>query len=650
MGLPEQQAEPELILRGQLQELDLGTLLSALQLGRQYLTLDLFDAGGEHHGSLSVKSGRVVSASVGDKTGADAVRQLLYSTEASEFHVRLQPPGVEAELEPVGTIAALSHATEAEPEPDCTRVVQGVLSESLSLDDLLRVVAFTRQHVIVELSDDAGTLLGQVRAKSGKILSAQAGELVALAAVQELLRAPVGTTFVLYTDPQSVEQLHPLGTFADVLARAAERPSVPSNGFRKTLPPPLPRSRRNSETAPQARILEGSLDEFELSHVLRVLSTSRQHFELHVRDDAAKSVGVIDVKSGFIVGASTEKLKGLAAARELLGARNGRFVAIRRAEPTSDRPALASVNELLQPEAASKVADDTQPLSQTVDSGKGVPVLDGKLGDLDVASLLRVAAASRQYTGVHIFDKARRPIGSIYVKGGHIVRAKAQEATGVAAVRRLLHSPRDFIFLVQRYPSAPQVTTAIGSIASVLERAGAATTQPAFTAPPPEAAATEPHSRPNGSSSLMGAAALGAGLVLLGGIATALVMNVTAPPPATVTTLSPITTTPPQPPQTLAPPVPPEPPENEAKAEPAATADAANSGKNDPASALSKATIASLQAGLHQLGYETGPIDGKVGPRTTAAIKAFQYAEHLQADGTLSPPTRAVLQRRIGEP
>ena len=646
MGSSEQQqTEPELILRGQLQQLDLGTLLSALQLGRQYLTLDLFDAGGEHHGSVSVKSGRVVSASVGDKTGAEAVRQLLDSQEASEFRVRLQPEDAALGIEPVGTIAALSRADYAEPER--TRIVQGVLSDSLTLDEVLRVVAFTRQHVIVELSDENGKVLGEVRAKAGKVLSAQAGELVELAAVQELLRAQAGATFVLYSDPQSVEQLHPLGTLADVLARARESTpeskSAPSNGFRKTLPPPLPRPRRYAESSPQARILEGSLDEFELSHVLNVLSTSRQHFELHVRDDAAHTVGVIDVKSGFIVGASAGRLTGLPAARELLGARTGRFVAIRRAESAAepDQPALASVQELLQPAAAGPSSPDAPADTQT---SKGIPVLDGKLGDLDVTSLLRVAAASRQYTGVHIFDKARRPLGSIYVKGGHIVRAKAQEATGVAAVRRLLHSPRDFLFLVQRYPNAPQVTTAVGSIASVLERAGHGTTQPAFVAPsPPPPAAASRHSVA-ASNSWMGGAVLGAGFVLLGGIATAVVMNAIAPAPApTATTLSPITTSAPQP---LAPPA------EAAKAEPAK--DAASSGNPAetaavPAAALSKATIASLQAGLLQLGYETGPVDGVVGPRTTAAIKAFQYAEHLHADGTLSPPTRAVLQRRIGE-
>lgn len=645
MSLAEQQAEPELILRGRLQEVDLGTLLSALQLGRQHLTLDLFDAGGGHHGSVSVKSGRVVSASVGDKTGAAAVRQLLQSDDAAEFSVRLQPADAVLDVEPIGTIAALARAQEAEPEPERTRIVQGELSDSLTLEEVLRVVGFTRQHVIVELSDPAsGKLLGEIRVKAGKVLSAQAGELVELEAVQELLRAKAGTSFVLYTDSTRVEQLHPLGSLVDVLVRAADTeptaPSSPSNGFRKTLPPPLPQARRAAEPPPQARILEGSIEDFELSQVLRVLSTSRQPIELHVWDDVAKSVGVIDVKAGFIIGAGTDKLSGLPAARELLSARSGRFVAVRRAEPSTERPALTSVNELLKPSKS-----DAQP--QTAESNKGIPVLDGKLGELDVESLLRVAAASRQFTGVHIFDKSRRPVGSIYVKGGHIVRAKAEDLTGLAAVRRLLAAPRDFVFLVQRYPDAPQVTTSIGSIGSVLQRAGSPRATPAFVAPPPAATVGLPAraSAQSHNNSWMGGAVLGAGFVLLGGIATAVVMHATTPPP-TVTTLSPVTAPPSAPEQVNAPPA--EPPADQAA--PLTAAASAPEPPPLPASELSKAAIASLQAGLRQLGYETGPIDGVVGPRTTAAIKAFQYAEHLHVDGTLSPPTRAVLLRRIGEP
>jgi Putative peptidoglycan binding domain len=188
------------------------------------------------------------------------------------------------------------------------------------------------------------------------------------------------------------------------------------------------------------------------------------------------------------------------------------------------------------------------------------------------------------------------------------------------------------------------VTSSIGSIANVLERAGAAPAQPAFTAPEPIAATPSRNGVAN--NSWMGGAVLGAGFVLLGGIATAIVMRSTAPAPTTITTLSPITTAP-KAPQPLPP------PPTDVAGDDAVAKEKELAKKAEPpvpAAALSRASIASLQAGLLQLGYETGPIDGVVGPRTSAAIKAFQYAEHLHVDGTLSAPTRAVLQRRIGEP
>jgi hypothetical protein len=720
VGLPEPAVQSDLILRGQVEELDLATLLTALRLGRQYLTLDVFDAAGEHAGSVSVKSGRVVSAVAGDQTGADAVRQLLDSSEVTEFRVRRQTPGAELADEPVGAIADLAElrdpsdeqeedaqeyddeadadgdyaseddytSTESEDEadyaalPSRTRILQGVLNERLTLEDVLRVVGFTRQHVSVELSDQTGLPLGEVRAKSGKILSVHAGDTVDVYALRQLLDAPPGSKFVLFTDEENVSLLQPLGSFVEVLGAARELGGGQSNGFRKTLPPPLPQLRGSTgePPPPRARILEGSLDEFELSHVLRVLSTSRQQFELHVRDDAAASAGVIEVKAGNIIAASTEKLTGVPAARELLGARSGRFVAIRRAEAKlGDRPSLLSVSELLQPKAASPEAlGDTlpsvqkSPVAAVSDTSPAaltpVHVLDGKLGELDVASILRVAAASRQYTCVHIFNEQRQPIGVIHVKGGHIVRAKAQDTIGVDAVRRLVNSPREYNFLVQRYPNAPKVTSSIGSLAEVLERAGVGPSQGSSSHA--SSASGQPYlprtitsrslqavARSVGgpSNSWIGGAVLGAGFVLLGGVATALVMRTNPPPVPTVTqtSVSPATA----PPEPAAAPQSPATEPTAESATPAAnsgtaTPDSANAqlAPGVPAAKLSRAAIASVQAGLRQLGYETGPIDGVVGPRTTAAIKAFQYAEHLAVDGTLSPPTRAVLLRRIDEP
>jgi hypothetical protein len=144
----------------------------------------------------------------------------------------------------------------------------------------------------------------------------------------------------------------------------------------------------------------------------------------------------------------------------------------------------------------------------------------------------------------------------------------------------------------------------------------------------------------------MGGAVLGAGFVLLGGIAAAVVLR--SPALNQTTSVSPISAPPP-----AAEPAPPpaaaahtEEPHEPDPAKPAADSVSAAAESAAP----SRASVASFQAGLRQLGYDPGPIDGVIGPRTNAAIKAFQYAEHLAVDGTLSAATRAVLQRRIGEP
>jgi hypothetical protein len=45
--------------------------------------------------------------------------------------------------------------------------------------------------------------------------------------------------------------------------------------------------------------------------------------------------------------------------------------------------------------------------------------------------------------------------------------------------------------------------------------------------------------------------------------------------------------------------------------------------------------VAKAQAGLLQLGYNVGQVDGKSGPKTKAAVKAFQKKQGLEADGEI---------------
>lgn len=54
--------------------------------------------------------------------------------------------------------------------------------------------------------------------------------------------------------------------------------------------------------------------------------------------------------------------------------------------------------------------------------------------------------------------------------------------------------------------------------------------------------------------------------------------------------------------------------------------------------------VASVQQQLAQRGFDPGAIDGINGPRTTAAIKAFQTANGLDPDGVVGPLTRAALE------
>jgi peptidoglycan hydrolase-like protein with peptidoglycan-binding domain len=53
--------------------------------------------------------------------------------------------------------------------------------------------------------------------------------------------------------------------------------------------------------------------------------------------------------------------------------------------------------------------------------------------------------------------------------------------------------------------------------------------------------------------------------------------------------------------------------------------------------------VKSVQQSLARLNYFTGAIDGDFGPRTQAAVLAFQADNHLIADGMFGPLSREVL-------
>ncbi len=55
-----------------------------------------------------------------------------------------------------------------------------------------------------------------------------------------------------------------------------------------------------------------------------------------------------------------------------------------------------------------------------------------------------------------------------------------------------------------------------------------------------------------------------------------------------------------------------------------------------------RASVSDLQARLTDLGYDPGPADGQLGPKTRAAIRAYQKDTGLKADGQV---TASLLER-----
>ncbi|MCL6549081.1 MAG: peptidoglycan-binding protein, partial [Alicyclobacillus sp.] len=61
------------------------------------------------------------------------------------------------------------------------------------------------------------------------------------------------------------------------------------------------------------------------------------------------------------------------------------------------------------------------------------------------------------------------------------------------------------------------------------------------------------------------------------------------------------------------------------------------------------AAVKELQAALNKSGFSAGPVDGQFGPKTLAAVQAFQRAHHLPATGRVDAATWTALLGQAGK-
>jgi lysozyme family protein len=62
----------------------------------------------------------------------------------------------------------------------------------------------------------------------------------------------------------------------------------------------------------------------------------------------------------------------------------------------------------------------------------------------------------------------------------------------------------------------------------------------------------------------------------------------------------------------------------------------------------SRDTIRSVQKGLQRLGYDIGVADGKIGKRTTAAIRKYEKDNGMRVTGKISKALLVSLQKKAG--
>ncbi len=85
----------------------------------------------------------------------------------------------------------------------------------------------------------------------------------------------------------------------------------------------------------------------------------------------------------------------------------------------------------------------------------------------------------------------------------------------------------------------------------------------------------------------------------------------------------------------------------EANLQAAQASQATQTESGSPRKAASSLNHRQVQLALKTAGFYAGPVDGKLGPQTKEAVKAFQRSNGLTPDGTVGSKTASLLSRYL---
>jgi hypothetical protein len=97
-------------------------------------------------------------------------------------------------------------------------------------------------------------------------------------------------------------------------------------------------------------------------------------------------------------------------------------------------------------------------------------VMQGSTNEFDLPTLLQALSIGRQFVAIELVDPLGLPLGTVYVKAGHVVSAVAGDLLDLDALRLLLRHKQRLAFFVYRSPFQGEPDP-LGPIDEVLRRA-----------------------------------------------------------------------------------------------------------------------------------------------------------------------------------